>query len=126
MERVSEGIVTVHFYDLRVAHAALDSVREQHMQHQNRLRIYYSSILAPNNSGPIPGLEVLAGPPPPPPPSPGLIAGRPVWAQFCIPATNAFPDGQNQGTIVIFNLNPTVSALALKDIFQTFGNAYFS
>ncbi|XP_057542362.1 protein terminal ear1 homolog [Amaranthus tricolor] len=121
MERVSEGIVTVHFYDLRVAHAALDSVREQHMQHQNRLRIYYSSILAPNNTGPIPGLEVLAGPPPPPPPSPGLIAGRPVWAQFCIPATNAFPDGQNQGTIVIFNLNPTLSALALKDIFQTFG-----
>ncbi|KNA17042.1 hypothetical protein SOVF_083710 isoform B [Spinacia oleracea] len=121
MGRVSEGIVTVHFYDLRAAHAALDTVREQHMQHQNRLRIHYS-ILAPNytfTGGPTFGFD---GPPPPlPPPSPGLISGRAVWAQFTIPATNAFPDGQNQGTLVIFNLNPSVSALTLKDIFQAFG-----
>ncbi|XP_021743875.1 protein terminal ear1-like [Chenopodium quinoa] len=115
MGRVSEGIVTVHFYDLRAAHAALDAVREQHMQHQNRLRLHYSSILARTNSGP------FVGPPPTPPPSPGLISGRAVWAQFTIPATNAFPDGQNQGTLVVFNLNPTVSALTLKNIFQSFG-----
>ncbi|KAL2903452.1 Protein terminal ear1 [Bienertia sinuspersici] len=122
MRRVSEGILTVHFYDLRAAHAALDAVREQHMQHQNRLRIHYSSILAPNTSfGPPLGLEALAGPPPPPPPAPGLIAGRPVWAQFTIPASHAFPDGQNQGTLVIFNLNPNVSTLTLNDIFQPFG-----
>uniref|UniRef100_A0A803M6Z4 RRM domain-containing protein n=1 Tax=Chenopodium quinoa TaxID=63459 RepID=A0A803M6Z4_CHEQI len=87
MGRVSEGIVTVHFYDLRAAHAALDAVREQHMQHQNRLRLHYSSILARTNSGP------FVGPPPTPPPSPGLVSGRAVWAQFTIPATNAFPDG---------------------------------
>ncbi|XP_010682354.2 protein terminal ear1 [Beta vulgaris subsp. vulgaris] len=111
MGRVSEGILTVHFYDLRAAHAALNAVREQHMQHQNRLRIYYSSILAPMQNHN----------PPNPPPAPGLIAGRPLWAQFTIPSTTAFPDGHNQGTLVIFNLNPNVSAHHLRDIFQVFG-----
>ncbi|KAJ8438562.1 hypothetical protein Cgig2_024651 [Carnegiea gigantea] len=109
MERVREGIVTVHFYDLRAAHAAFSAVREQHMQHQNRLRLHFStSFLAPN-------------PPPPPPPAPGIVAGAAVWAQFTIPATNAFPDGHNQGTLIIFNLDPGVSHSTLKEIFQTFG-----
>ncbi|KAJ8451576.1 hypothetical protein Cgig2_018210 [Carnegiea gigantea] len=127
MERVREGIVTVHFYDLRAAHAAIDAVRYQHMQHQQRLRLHFSSsaFLAPNNHypssfGPPIGLG-LSGPPPLPPPAPGVIAGRAVWAQFTIPATNTFPDGTNQGTIVIFNLDPDISTSTLRNIFQAFG-----
>lgn len=111
MERISEGILTVHFYDLRVAHAVLNAVRDQHMQHQYRLHIYYNSFFAPN----------IRDPPPPPPPSsaPGLILGRPVWAQFSIPDHDAC---QNQGSLVVFNIHSAVSDLALKEIFQTFGN----
>ncbi|XP_074309977.1 protein terminal ear1 homolog [Silene latifolia] len=109
MERVREGIVTVHFYDLRSAHAALDSIRNQHMQHQHRLRVFFSS---PFN---------VVDPTPVPPPGPGIVSGRVVWAHFTIPVTNAFPDGLNQGTIVIFNLDPNVSAPSLKTIFKVFG-----
>ncbi|KAK9751122.1 hypothetical protein RND81_02G243700 [Saponaria officinalis] len=116
MERVREGIVTVHFYDLRSAHAALAAVRDQHMQHQHRLRLHFTSFAHLTNE-----FSFDAPPPPPPPPAPGLISGRAVWAHFTIPATHAFPDGLNQGTIVIFNLDPNVSANTLKNIFKPFG-----
>ncbi|GAB4829281.1 hypothetical protein Ancab_018949 [Ancistrocladus abbreviatus] len=124
MERVREGIVTVHFYDLRAAHAAMDEIREQHMQHQNRLRIHYTTaaVLARNHNG-YTWSDSFVGPPPPPPPLPacGLISGRPVWAQFMIPAINAFPDGLNQGTLVLFNLDCQISSSSLREIFEAFG-----
>ncbi|XP_019176097.1 PREDICTED: protein terminal ear1 homolog isoform X2 [Ipomoea nil] len=113
MERVREGIVTVHFYDLRHAQAALVEIQQQHMQQQYRLRRHYESVIAHNFL------------PPPPAPLPaaaaGLIAGRAVWAQFTIPASYGVADGNNQGSLVIFNLDPRVSPSHLKDIFETFG-----
>ncbi|XP_062110510.1 protein terminal ear1 homolog [Humulus lupulus] len=138
MERLYDGIVTVHFYDLRHAENALREIRDQHMQQQTRLRDYHfmisnsttSSTIATTNASlvvPNSGLEeynwatsVLL-PPPIPPPARGLLAGRAVWAQFVIPATNSVPDGYNQGTIVIFNLDSEVTASTLQDIFQSFG-----
>lgn len=126
MERLtSDGIVTVYFYDLRHAETALREIREQHMHHQTRLRDHYASnysllIMRNNSTGP----DNWVLPPPPPPASPsarGLISGRAVWAQFVIPTSNAVPDGHNQGTIVIFNLDPEVTTSTLKDIFQQFG-----
>ncbi|XVF02606.1 hypothetical protein REPUB_Repub04eG0189400 [Reevesia pubescens] len=116
MERVREGIVTVHFYDLRHAEKALKEIREQHMQHQTRVRNQYVTAAA---AGFEPG-EINACAPLPPP-ARGLIAGRAVWAHFIIPASNAVPDGNNQGTVVVFNLDPGVSTSKLKDIFQAFG-----
>ncbi|KAL8161671.1 hypothetical protein V2J09_013160 [Rumex salicifolius] len=107
MGRVREGIVAVHFYDLRAAHAALEHIRIQHMQHQHRLRIYFS--------------QFAGAPPPLPPPAKGLVSGRVVWAQFVVPAFNAFPDGHNQGTLVVFNLDSHISASALAQIFSSFG-----
>ncbi|KAH9606169.1 hypothetical protein KSS87_014484 [Heliosperma pusillum] len=109
MERIRDGIVTVHFYDLRSAHAALDSIRNQHMQHQHRLRIHFSTPFHVIDTVPLP------------PPGPGIVSGRVVWAHFTIPVTHAFPDGLNQGTIVIFNLDPNVSAPSLKNVFKVFG-----
>lgn len=110
MERIREGIVTVHFYDLRHAEEALCAIRDQHMQHQTRLRNHYYTSCS---------TTVL---PPLPPPARGLIAGRTVWAQFSIPSpTHAVREGHNQGTIVIFNLDSQVSKAALKEIFETFG-----
>lgn len=105
--------MTVHFYDLRHAQAALVEIREQHMQQQYRLRRHYESALAQNFL-----------PPPLPPLARGLIAGRAVWAQFTIPASYGVADGINQGTLVIFNLDPRVSPAHLKDIFETFGESH--
>lgn len=109
MERVRDGIVTVHFYDLRHAQAAVVEIHHQHMQQQYRLRCHYES-----GAG-------VALPPPVPSPAPGLIAGRAVWAQFIIPVTCSIPGGNNQGTLVLLNLDPDVSAGHLKDIFRAFG-----
>lgn len=110
MERVRDGIVTVHFYDLRESQKALNEIQEQHMQQQYRLRRHYESTVSS-----------AAGPPPSPTPAPGLIAGRAVWAQFTSPVANTLPDGNNQGTLVIFNLDPDVSTNSLKQTFEAFG-----
>ncbi|XWS22710.1 hypothetical protein CRYUN_Cryun29cG0059400 [Craigia yunnanensis] len=114
MERVREGIVTVHFYDLRHAERALKEIREQHMQQQTRILNQYVAADAGCEPGEINACSPL-------PPARGLIAGRAVWAHFIIPASNAVPDGNNQGTVVVFNLDPGVSTSKLKDIFQAYG-----
>ena len=121
MEALRDGIVTVHFYDLRDAETALTAIRRQHMQHQTRLRNHYASLFkARTTFSPTSG---AASPPSPPlpPPARGLIAGRAVWAQYVLPACNAVPDGQNQGTVVVFNLDSEVSAENLKRVFEAFG-----
>ena len=119
MERVREGIVTVHFYDLRHAERALKEIREQHMQQQTRVRNQYVATSVGCEPGEINACAPL------PPPAVGLIAGRAVWAHFIIPASNAVPDGNNQGTVVVFNLDPGVSTSKLKDIFQAYGKFFF-
>nr|ABR19817.1 terminal ear1-like 1 protein [Populus tremula x Populus alba] len=61
------------------------------------------------------------GPPPPPPPPqlPQLLH------QVYYPYTpQAVPDGQNQGTLVVFNLDPNVSTKCLKETFQAFGKLF--
>ncbi|KAJ8569711.1 hypothetical protein K7X08_006288 [Anisodus acutangulus] len=113
MGRVREGIVTVHFYDLRHAQAALIEIQQQHMQQQMRLRRHYESSINLGQNCYLPPL---------PPPARGLIAGRAVWAQFTFPVTSGLPDGNNQGTLVIFNLDPQTSTGTLRDIFQAFGH----
>ncbi|XP_059655196.1 protein terminal ear1-like [Cornus florida] len=117
MERVRHGIVTVHFYDLRNAQAAMAAIREQHMQQQSRLRRHFDALWAQNS---VPETMNFVAPPPPPA-ARGLISGRAVWAQFMIPPMAAVPGGLNQGTLVIFNLDPDVSTAYLKEIFQAFG-----
>ena len=118
MERLRDGIVTVHFYDIRHAEMALSAIRNQHMQQQTRLRNHYVYMCNSWNSLSQPEIYATA---PQPPPARGLIAGRAVWAQFIVPAYNAVPDGQNQGTIVIFNLDSEVSSESLREICEAFG-----
>lgn len=126
MERVVEGIVTVHFYDLRHAEMALKEIQEQHMQQRSRLKNPYCGSVVQNNS-PFcdQGESLMCSYRPLPPPARGLVAGVPVWAQFIVPACNAVPDGNNQGTIVVFNLDYGVSSSTLKEIFQAFGKFFF-
>ncbi|WCJ38605.1 terminal EAR1-like 1 [Euphorbia peplus] len=120
MERISDGIVTVYFYDLRHAETALNEIREQHTHHQNRLRNQNLLVAAVdgtsrelnlNNNFPAPVHAAARG----------LIAGCTVWAQFIVPTCNGVPDGYNHGTIVVFNLDPNLSSPCLKEIFQAFG-----
>ncbi|XP_050374125.1 protein terminal ear1 [Argentina anserina] len=94
MERACDGIVTVHFYDLRHAEKALAEIRERHMQHQSR-GPYRNSFT--------------------------VIVSSEVWAHYVIPVHTAIPDGHNQGTIVIFNLDSAVTASGIKQTFQEFG-----
>ncbi|KAI7748883.1 hypothetical protein M8C21_032804, partial [Ambrosia artemisiifolia] len=58
---------------------------------------------------------------PVPPPAPGLIDGCAVWAQFTFPVAGELPDGYNQGTLVVFNLNSDVTTRTLKETFGAFG-----
>ncbi|KAL4348805.1 hypothetical protein GQ457_17G013820 [Hibiscus cannabinus] len=113
MERVGEGIVTVHFYDLRHAERALKEIREQHMQQQRQ----QEAMAATAGTVPVESDACT----PQPSPGRGLISGGAVWAHFIIPANNALPDGNNQGTVVVFNLDPGVSSFKLRDIFQAYG-----
>ncbi|XP_047963223.1 protein terminal ear1-like [Salvia hispanica] len=113
MERRREGLVTVHFYDVRAAQAALVAIQDQHMQQQFRLGRHYEAVLTN------PAAPVMV--PLPPQTALGLISGRVVWAQFVTPVTAGLPEGNNQGTLVVFNLGPGVSASSLQEIFEEFG-----
>ncbi|KAF8017604.1 hypothetical protein BT93_H2710 [Corymbia citriodora subsp. variegata] len=115
MERARrDGVVTVHFYDLRHAKRALRAIREKHMQRQCCLRDHYYAA-------PPAAEDPCCRPAAAPPPAGGLVAGPGVWAQFVIPAVHAIPEGQNQGTIVVFNLDPDVSTASLRVVFEPFG-----
>ncbi|KAD5317192.1 hypothetical protein R6Q59_032524 [Mikania micrantha] len=125
MERVRDGLVTVHFYDLRQAIEALHEIQEQHMQQQYRLRKHFDALtlLSPENYAPSYAYHANSFSLPPfPPPAPGLVAGRAVWAQFTFPVAAGFPDGNNQGTLVVFNLNSDVTAGTLEEIFEAYGS----
>ncbi|XP_077229011.1 protein terminal ear1 homolog [Tasmannia lanceolata] len=118
MERISEGIVTVHFYDLRDAESALGGIQGQHMRQQSRLAVHYSILM--RNWG-LDGLN-SGVPEPLPVPELGLIGGRAVWAQFSVPTGTVLGvDWENQGTLVVFNLDSEVSSCMLKEIFEAFG-----
>ena len=120
MERLRDGIVIVHFYDLRHAEEAVTEIQEQYMQQQTRLRRFYEydALLFGHL-----GLERQSLVVPVPFPARGLIAGRAVWAQFSAPeSTTPTPDGHNhQGTLVVSNLDSKVSPAKLKEILQNFG-----
>lgn len=91
MERRCEGTVIVHFYDLRHAETALAAIR---LQQQTKLLN---------------------------PPARGVAYGCDVWAQFTLPARDAVPEGQNQGTVVVFNVDWDVEPETLRQIFEDFG-----
>ncbi|KAE9587792.1 hypothetical protein Lal_00022043 [Lupinus albus] len=105
------GTVTVHFYDLRHAETALTEIQSQHMMQQARLRNYYYYGNGSLNTAS----------PPVPPPARGIVGGRAVWAQFVVAACNDVIDGQNQGTIVVLNLDCGVSMKNVRQIFEPFG-----
>ncbi|KAM3334624.1 hypothetical protein ACQJBY_029201 [Aegilops geniculata] len=108
----SEGVATVHFFDLRAAENAVTAVREQHMRQQCRLSQLYAATTAW----------------PPQPPAwdwqqddcRGLVLGQAVWAHFA--AASTLPDdGANRGSLVVLNSLPDVSLSELRQAFQAYG-----
>lgn len=108
MERIRNGIVIVHYYDLRHAERAFREMRNQYSIREKQ-RNHHSWFIQNNFDTP-PRLARA------------LIGGCAVWADFVVPVSNAtVPDGINQGTVVVFNLELDVSAATLKEIFERFG-----
>ncbi|CAM0884231.1 unnamed protein product [Alopecurus aequalis] len=106
----SEGVATVHFFDLRAAERAVTAVREQHMRQQCRLS------------------QLFAAWPHQPPPAwdwhqedgPGLVLNQAVWANFA--AASTLPDdGASRGSLVVLNSVPDVSLSELRQAFQAYG-----
>jgi hypothetical protein len=112
----SEGVATVHFFDLRHAERAVAAVRQQHMRQQCRLSQYYAATAA-----------AAAWPAHPPPAWDwqqddgfGLVLGQAVWANFA--AASTLPDdGANRGSLVVLNSLPDVSLSELRQAFQAYG-----
>ncbi|TKY60212.1 terminal ear1 [Spatholobus suberectus] len=103
MERFRQGTVTVHFYDLRHAVTAFTAIRWHHAW----LRNHHHAPLTPWGALPSPAR--------------GLLAGGTMWAQYTLPSRDAVPEGHNQGTVVVFNLDSEVDSETLREIFEAFG-----
>ncbi|WOL03667.1 protein terminal ear1 [Canna indica] len=102
----TEGVVTVHFYDLRSAHAVVAAVWRQqagrglvcvHPGAAESWGWFGAGAMASRN------LHYSGGPP--------------VWAQFAA----AGIDEPNQGFILVLNLHPNMSCSAVAQIFEAFG-----
>lgn len=124
---VEEMVVVVQFYDVRDAQQAVLEVQAQHMRQQSRLGHRYSLLMR----NWCPPEELFLGFPPPPLPASavqerGLVDGRAVWAQFTTATRVGGVEGQNQGTIVVFNVDSDIPSDHLSDIFQAFGKSLHS
>ncbi|CAM6008604.1 unnamed protein product [Sphagnum balticum] len=108
MERQHEGLVTVHYYDLRHTKEALGDIQQQHLWHQQRMQRRFQR----QRSGG-PHLQATTR---------GLIAGKVMWAQYTSPSgAFAGPDALNQGTLVVFNLDADMPLDKLKAVFEEYG-----
>ncbi|CAK9269488.1 unnamed protein product [Sphagnum jensenii] len=135
MERQHEGLVTVHYYDLRHTKEALGDIQQQHLWHQQRMqrRFQRQRSGGPHLHGESGydrqdrgkhadraldeaacdlGLATTRG----------LIAGKVMWAQYTSPSgAFAGPDALNQGTLVVFNLDADMPLDKLKAVFEEYG-----
>ncbi|THU68181.1 hypothetical protein C4D60_Mb08t01200 [Musa balbisiana] len=101
----AQGIVTVHFYDLRSAQAAVMAFREHPATRQ-----HFPATIMGNLACPWGWLSDGVG-------GRGLTGWPAVSAQFAASGL----DEPNQGSILVLNSDPTVSCAALRQIFEAFG-----
>lgn len=122
----SEGVATVHFFDIRAAELAVARVREQHMRQQSRLGQLYAAGAVPPAWAPAPPTpQAWDWPHPHPHPNDdgcGLVLGHAVWAHFA-PGAGA-DDGENHGSLVVLSPLPGVSVADLRQVFQAFGTRH--
>ncbi|XP_057816679.2 protein terminal ear1 homolog [Cryptomeria japonica] len=95
LEAKHDGMVTVDFYDLRHANQALFDIRQQYMMLSKSLE-----------SGALQQPFSYCW---------RFMEGRLIWAQY------AEPTAENQGTLVIFNVDTAISDDNILSIFQHYG-----
>ncbi|GLJ46909.1 hypothetical protein SUGI_0989760 [Cryptomeria japonica] len=95
LEAKHDGMVTVDFYDLRHANQALFDIRQQYMMLSKSLE-----------SGALQQPFSYCW---------RFMEGRLIWAQY------AEPTAENQGTLVIFNVDTAISDDNVLSIFQHYG-----
>ncbi|CAM6026231.1 unnamed protein product [Sphagnum balticum] len=117
MERIKEGLVIVHYYDLRHTKEALADIQQQHLWYQQRMqrqlqRQQQHHCSAAGSSSSLPMTTTTRG----------LIAGKVMWAQYTVAVgAAAGADGLNQGTLVVFNLDAEMSLEMLQAAFEKYG-----
>ncbi|KAF3337380.1 terminal ear1 [Carex littledalei] len=112
----TDGIVTVHFYDLRSAQVAFTEVREQHVRQQSRLGQLYG-VPVPVAPWDWPEAGTSSGAV-----GRGLICGHAVWAHFTVGSVELGMDDSNQATLVVISPLPSGILLhTLKETFESFG-----
>lgn len=142
----TEGLVTVNFYDLRCAKEALRDIQQQHLNKQHRMQQQYQCSQkqregSSNNSrenvetafdrqdgGKRPDLvpDSTSSSSTSANSGRGLVCGVVMWAQYTLPiGAAAGPDGLNQGTLVVFNLDVDTTMECLKSIFEVHGILMF-
>ncbi|RRT55253.1 hypothetical protein B296_00048578 [Ensete ventricosum] len=109
----AEGVVIVHFYDLRSAEAAVAEVREQHARQHGGIGFGAPAGSAAAGNWAAPWMWC----PQQPGGGRGTIAGHPVWALFAAVSL----DDPNQGSLVVLNSDTAIPLLALREIFEPFG-----
>nr|XP_024397185.1 protein terminal ear1-like isoform X2 [Physcomitrium patens]XP_024397186.1 protein terminal ear1-like isoform X2 [Physcomitrium patens]PNR39818.1 hypothetical protein PHYPA_020098 [Physcomitrium patens] len=141
--KLTEGLVTVNFYDLRCAKEALRDIQQQHLNKQHRMQQQYqfSQKLREGSSnssrdhvemayerqdgGKRPDLlpDSISSSSTPTNSGKGLVCGVVMWAQYTLPiGAAAGPDSLNQGTLVVFNLDVDTTMECLKSIFEVHGD----
>lgn len=112
----TDGIVTVHFYDLRSAQVAFTEVREQHVRQQSRLgQLYGVPVPVTPWDWPEAGTTSTAI-------GRGLICGQAVWAHFAVGSGELGIDDSNQATLVVISpLSSGISLHTLRETFESFG-----
>ncbi|KAJ7522727.1 hypothetical protein O6H91_18G024300 [Diphasiastrum complanatum] len=142
VEKRNEGVVTVCYFDLRNAKDALKDIQQQHLLQQQRIQQHlqllqrkqqqsnlickHENELAAHHDANKVDLGKFEMPSQGQCnhdcDSKGLIGGKAVWAQYTVPfGSEAGPDGMNQGTLVVFNLDADVSHDALRAAFEVHG-----
>ncbi|KAL2650012.1 hypothetical protein R1flu_018140 [Riccia fluitans] len=140
LDRRQEGLVTVHYYDLRHAKEALRDIQQQHLLQQQRMQEKFQQMHKKRSGGGGGGShmhnevtvekkqtvfkdghreDVSTSPAATPR---GLIGGKAGWAQYTVPVGNtAGPDSHNQGTLVVFNLDADMPPDELRAVFEAHG-----
>ncbi|KAL2343124.1 hypothetical protein Fmac_004409 [Flemingia macrophylla] len=57
-----------------------------------------------------------------PSPASGVLAAGTLWARYTLPARDALPEQQNQGTLSVFSLDSEMDSVTLLETFQAFGS----
>ncbi|KAI5065430.1 hypothetical protein GOP47_0020125 [Adiantum capillus-veneris] len=118
-DRLSQGILSVQFFDLRASRQALRDMQNQHLIRQHR----FQQHLHAQNGMQFQGRVVLSGANEDSASvSRGLLCGTVVWAQYVASSSVPCPDGHNQGTLVLFNVDADLVLQELQKVFEKYGD----